>query len=658
MKYLSKSRFKIALDCPRKLYYTNKEVYENTKANDDFLQALAEGGFQVGELAKCYYPNGHDIKERSSEKAIKITNELLKQDNVVIYEAAINYNNLLIRIDVLEKIGKHVKLIEVKAKSIDGSDESTFLDKNGFLAKKWRDYVYDVAFQKYVLEKAFPEFQIDAYLMLADKNKTATVNGLNQKFQLTILSNDRTGVKLLGDTSLAALGEPILTAIKVNDTIDMIFSGTDSPEPPAMGFEEMIQYYADAYENDKKLFTPIGKHCSGCEYHSKKIDKKSGFNECWKEQTPLTDNELASPLIFSLWKGLVGPKDIITPLMEDNIFLLKDINESYYTPASHKVLPHLSPTDRRDLQIKKHKNGDNTPFIDTDGLKAEMDSFTYPLHFIDFETSMVAIPFYKGSKPYEQIAFQFSHHIMYEDGKVEHKGQFIFKEKGILPNFEFLRALKKALENDNGTIFRYHNHENTVLNQIADQLNSSTEPIEDKNELLAFIDSITHRKNHEGERDMVDLYKMVVNYFYHPNMGGSNSIKAVLPAVINSSDFIQKKYSKPIYGKNSEIKSLNFEDGWNWIEFDEDGKVKDPYKLLPNLFEDIPMEEAENFLTEEHLAGGGAALTAFAKMQFTEMSETERQHVMDGLLRYCELDTLAMVMIYEYWLNEIKSKKK
>jgi hypothetical protein len=44
-----------------------------------------------------------------------------------------------------------------------------------------------------------------------------------------------------------------------------------------------------------------------------------------------------------------------------------------------------------------------------------------------------------------------------------------------------------------------------------------------------------------------------------------------------------------------------------------------------------------------------------ARMQFTQMSEAERQKVKEGLLRYCELDTLAMVMIYEYWNEIIKS---
>jgi hypothetical protein len=42
-------------------------------------------------------------------------------------------------------------------------------------------------------------------------------------------------------------------------------------------------------------------------------------------------------------------------------------------------------------------------------------------------------------------------------------------------------------------------------------------------------------------------------------------------------------------------------------------------------------------------------MTAYARMQFTEMGEGERQRIIDALLRYCELDTLAMVMLYEAW---------
>jgi len=72
--------------------------------------------------------------------------------------------------------------------------------------------------------------------------------------------------------------------------------------------------------------------------------------------------------------------------------------------------------------------------------------------------------------PYEGIAFQFSHHIAYSDGKYEHKGEYLNTKQGNFPNFDFIRALKKELENDVGSIFRYAPHENTYLNMIYYQL--------------------------------------------------------------------------------------------------------------------------------------------------------------------------------------------
>lgn len=54
-------------------------------------------------------------------------------------------------------------------------------------------------------------------------------------------------------------------------------------------------------------------------------------------------------------------------------------------------------------------------------------------------------------------------------------------------------------------------------------------------------------------------------------------------------------------------------------------------------------------LENQHIREGGAAMIAYAKMQFSEMTEEERNAIIQGLLKYCELDTLAMVMIYEHW---------
>ena len=149
---------------------------------------------------------------------------------------------------------------------------------------------------------------------------------------------------------------------------------------------------------------------------------------------------------------------------------------------------------------------------------------------------------------------------------------------------------------------------------------------------------------------MVDLCRMVRLYHYDPYTKGSNSIKKVLPAILNHSKYLQDKYSKPVYG-TAAIPSLNFKNQV-WIKT-EDGKVLNPYKLLKPLFEGVTDEALDSFITDENLADGGAAMMAYAKMQFMEMTESERKLVMDGLLRYCELDTLAMVMLWEYWNYEV-----
>src|SRR5690606_26730295 len=127
-------------------------------------------------------------------------------------------------------------------------------------------------------------------------------------------------------------------------------------------------------------------------------------------------------------------------------------------------------------------------------------------------------------------------------------------------NYEFVRALKKALENDEGTIFRYAPHENSVLNTIYDELMADEAEIADREELCDFIRSITYRRVKKepiaGPRNMVDLLELVKAYYYDPYMKGSNSIKVVLPAILNSSDYLKEKYSKPIYGAENGIRSL------------------------------------------------------------------------------------------------------
>jgi hypothetical protein len=77
MKPLTKSRFKTALECSNKLFFTSKKEYANNKSEDPFMQALPSGGFQVEELARLHYPNGVFINTENYEydKAVQLTKE-------------------------------------------------------------------------------------------------------------------------------------------------------------------------------------------------------------------------------------------------------------------------------------------------------------------------------------------------------------------------------------------------------------------------------------------------------------------------------------------------------------------------------------------------------------------------------------------------------
>lgn len=187
----------------------------------------------------------------------------------------------------------------------------------------------------------------------------------------------------------------------------------------------------------------------------------------------------------------------------------------------------MSYTERQLLQVAGIPSDQDKGgfYFDAEYFRILQSKWTYPFHFIDFETCTVALPFFKGMQPYESIAFQFSHHIMHEDGLVEHTGQTLIAEPGKFPNFDFIRELEKSLNTDEGTIFRWAAHENTILNQIKAQLLNYTQAPADKANLIKFIESITN----DADRSMVDLNEIAVKCYFHPDTQGRTSIKKCYP---------------------------------------------------------------------------------------------------------------------------------
>lgn len=660
---LTKSRFKIAQECPTKLYYTDKpQEYGNDKQEDPFLRNLARGGFQVGALAKVYFSPGTEIAGKGYEDPEKETRTLLEKPSVTLFEAAFRFENLFVRADIVKKDGDTLYVYEVKAGSYDPEkDEFWQKRKTDHLSNEWKEYLYDIAFQHYVIKNAFPGYKVVPHLYLANKRAVSTVEGLNQKFRL-VSENGRD--RAVYDPKLTAedLGERLLIEIDVSREVNAIQMGQPNGEdssdwPKGYTFSTWVSYLADQYLNDTQIAPKVTGQCKNCEFRietKKYPDKKSGFEQCWTQALTLKPGTFNNRTpIFEIWR-LTAAK-----LLDKGITFIDQLSEEDLVPKTKSKedgpLVGLSSSERKVLQWRSKLEEKNEPYFDKDNFRNEIAGYTYPLHFIDFETTTTAIPFNKGRRPYEQIAFQFSHHTLQKDGAIAHASEWINTERGVFPNFKFVRALKESLSKDDGTIFRYAAHENTVLCQIRTQLlNATDKEAPDKEELIKWIETITNPSKHETDpwepnRSMVDMLELVVRYFWHPRMGGSNSIKVVLPAMMECSEFLKTKYSEPIYGAQGGIKSLNYKD-YTWIRI-QNGIPDDPYHFLPSVFEGWDRESLDRLYGEEELADGGAAMMAYAKMQFTEMSNEEREKVTQALLRYCELDTLAMVMLWEGWKN-------
>lgn len=142
-----------------------------------------------------------------------------------------------------------------------------------------------------------------------------------------------------------------------------------------------------------------------------------------------------------------------------------------------------------------------------------MKSFPYPRYFFDFEGIDLAVPRWAGVRPYEQIPFQWSCHIERAPGVFEH-AEFLdlSGDDPSMPCIEWMRATIDP--NDGGPIFVYFaTYERGRLNELAERHPDYT----------ALVQQYVNR--------LVDLLPIVKQYFYHPAMQGSFSIKKVLPVV-------------------------------------------------------------------------------------------------------------------------------
>ena len=177
-------------------------------------------------------------------------------------------------------------------------------------------------------------------------------------------------------------------------------------------------------------------------------------------------------------------------------------------------------------------------------LRDALDGIRFPTYFLDFETLSLAIPHWLGTKPFEQVPFQWSCHVMRNArGDLEHFEYLA--EGGSNPRHEFLLTMLEVL-GDDGPIIVYSSFEKTILNQCLDVFPQHSDQIR----------GVIAR--------LVDLLPMVRNGYIHPDLKGSWSIKSVLPTLTNEVSYkgadvadggaAQRTYYETLSEPNAEIK--------------------------------------------------------------------------------------------------------
>lgn len=619
---LTKSKFVQSLSCLNKLHF-NLQGHKSSKEENKFLEELASGGFQVEALARTVFQNGQFVGNLHADDIAVIISQRKPGEVLELFEPAFVFRGCSSKVDILivNDHGIHIK--EVKAKSFDPSASEWLGKKNPTsLNSKYAEVLMDLAFQTDIISRLYPELNVTSSFIMADKSKVASRDGMNQLFEAD-------GGRILTQVS-EELAWDLLTDFDVSDIVRRILAEELIYQKETFSF-----YLSNAKDVTKDLFPnfpPKQTACKNCEFRSSGSD--SPHLICFHKFFDINRYN-GEPTILDIGNNRN------TSHFDSGKLLLEDIDENpYEEPIKGKL---LSRKNRQWLQFDMATNRQASPvYFDQEMFRRISGEWEWPLNLIDFETSAVAIPFYKGQHPYDNVAFQFSHHILYKDGSIEHAGQFLNTTPGEFPNFQFARELIESLSRNSGTVFRFATHENTIITHIIGQLQASD--IEDKvdliNGLLPFVNGnkLEYESSLTGTRDMVDLLKVAESCYYSESLGGSYSMKKLLPAVFQS-EFIKEKYQNQIGDIN--VSSFNFPKNWKWYK---DGQ--DPYKLLPTYeVEDLRLD------SNTEINNGGLALAMYGKLQFTDVNKKAREKIRTGLLRYCELDTLAMAMVIEYFKN-------
>ena len=279
---------------------------------------------------------------------------------------------------------------------------------------------------------------------------------------------------------------------------------------------------------------PVMRKCGRCRYR----------DECWPD--------LPERPVFDLYQGS-GGWHTVDELIRRGVLDLDKL------PSN----TDLNPMQKR--QMKAIRTGRAVVRGNPSGILAR--KIEYPLFFLDLEAIAPPIPDYRHQKPYDILPFQWSCHVRRKpDSEVEHH-EFLWADGGD-PRRHVMESLLFLLGR-RGSIVAYSNYEWRVINRMAEIFPDLSRPLKSL------------------EKRIVDLLGIIVRCYYHPEFGGSFSIKNVHPAMSRG-------------------------EGYEGME----------------------------------ISDGLEAVLAYLKLEDDDLSPLERRSIRNDLLAYCRQDTQAMVDIY------------
>lgn len=424
---LSKSKFLSGLQCLKRLYL---EVHAPELATepDVHQQAILDMGTEVGELARRRFSGGVlvDADHRHPAEALRRTAELLADPSVpAVFEGAFEYDRVLVRVDVLERVRFEAngvpqwRLVEVKSST------------------RVKDiHVEDLALQTYVL--------IGAGVALAE----SSLLHINTQYVYQGGELDLDQLFALQDLTAAVGGRQS----DVMARLDTMKAFLAEPAPPSI---EPDGHCHSPYE------CPFWSHCTR--------DKPDRW-------------------IFHL----PGGTRTFQQLAQRGVETIDEIPQGFT------------------LTIPQRRMKEQVEWVGP-GLKALLESVRYPVHHLDFETFMPAIPKFAGTRPYQAIPTQWSNHIEMEDGRVRHDEYLCADSRD--PRPELVETILESVGQE-GSICVYSAYERAILEGLAEAFPAFARDLR----------RMTAR--------LWDLLPVIRGHYYHPGFQGSYSIKAVLPALL------------------------------------------------------------------------------------------------------------------------------